>query len=208
MSITFDVQNAVCTYKLNGIPPVTNQDLIFTHVDQSDNAGIRYLGNILRAPWCKSVGLTARDGITVIPVTLIEGENWEKSSNSAGLTRKQMIADFLQSRVYAPDALPLIDRNMGAYLDTGFLDEVQKHLDTMASKGTISTKEHGGGIVAREYNPVDKTLRLEFRGACVSKCIATQGKDAKSGTEAVVVSQLFERFPGAFSRNHIIFQEP
>lgn len=199
MSIKTSIKGQTCTFHLKKLPPTITSSIIFTDRDDANEAGAPVIMPLLGLPDVSSVEIFPYKKHDCIKITIDAGSAWDKAPSKRSKTKLEIFTAHLEKKLYE-DGIPLLSNDRTQYTDPQFIDKIQDYLDQLAQKRIIKTSKHQGGIKATSYDYATKALCLEFSGVCSTSCGKDHGATARSASEGVILNNLCEKFPSAFSR--------
>lgn len=207
MSITKTIDGQKCTFVLHGLLSVVKGSLTFTSGERAQEAGTHALSNLFALRAISEIRIFSDKGLDNIEITFKAGADWSEPVRKNSKTKADIIIGHLNKALYSSQT-PLITEAGQKYIGADFINAVQYHLDDLASRKIIKTSEHGGGIKIISYDAGSKALVLEFSGTCSSAgCGSTHGATGRSVSQSIIENQLVEKFPGAFSRHKVTYQD-
>lgn len=201
MSIKTSIKEQACTFYLEELPSTVRSSIVFKDKEVANEEGAPAIMPLLGLPDILSIEISPHEDhdYDCIKITLDKNSSWNQSPSKRSKTKLELITSHLEKKLYK-DGIPLLSNDRTQYTDPKFIDKIQDYLDQLAQKRTIKTSKHHGGIKATSYDYATKVICLEFSGVCSTNCGEKYGTTKRRGTEGVILNNLCEKFPGAFSR--------
>lgn len=188
-----------------------SQELCFISYDQADRAGASVLANLLTGSGITEIKVKSNKDAYEIKIKL-SGKKWNDTSSRGGRTYIELFKSGLTKK-FITEKKPVF-QSIADHLKPEFKKQIEETLNEFVKRKVknpqgieFSVDGHGGNISLKSYDPQNRSLIVEFSGACATACGPKHGSSARAITEQMLTAFLCEEFPNAFDRSRMRYED-